>query len=66
MSGVCPGGTARTATAVCATVSQGFRSAVGNDFAKLILFSTESLKQPGDDRAYLGEVLFESRLGGVF
>jgi len=54
------------ATTVCATVARGFGPTVGDNFAKLILLSTESLEQPGDNRAYLGEVLFESRLGGLF
>ena len=66
MSRVCPRGTTRTATTVCATVAQGFGPIVGDDFAKLILLSTESLEQPGDNRAYLGKIFFESRLGGFF
>jgi hypothetical protein len=66
VSRVCPGGASRTATAVCATVTRGFGPTVGDDFAKLILLSTESLEQPGDNRAYLGKVLFESGLGGFF
>jgi hypothetical protein len=66
VSRVCPGGTRRTATTVCATVARGFGPTVGDDFAKLILFSTESLEQPGDNRAYLRKELFERRLGGIF
>jgi hypothetical protein len=66
MSGVCSGGTSWTATTVCATVAQGFGPTVGDEFAELILLSTKSLEQPGDNRAYLGKVLFECRLGGFF
>jgi len=66
VSRVCPGGTDRMATTVSATVARGFGPTVGDDLAKLVLLSTESLEQPGDNRAYLGKVLFESRLGSIF
>jgi hypothetical protein len=67
VSRVCPRGTSRTATTVCTTVAQGFGpTVVGDDFAKLILLSTEPLEHPGDNRAYLGKVFFESRLRGIF
>jgi hypothetical protein len=66
VSRVCPRGTSRTATTVCATVAQGFGPTAGDDFAKLILLSAESLEQLGDNGAYLGKVFFESRLGGIF